>query len=774
MSKGKWKNNPRANDPNYYYDEKSKQYRKKSQKMKDKENGIEHSSKYADNPDYYFDEKRKQYRKKTNGRKKSKYADNPDYYYDETKKRYKKIRKQSKYADNLDYYYDEKSKQYRKKTNGRKPSKYAGNPDYYYDENTKKYKKIRKTSKYADNPDYYYDEKRKRYRKKPNGRKQSRFANDPNYYKDETTGKWTLKCIKYTRDNPVLIFWNGVDFSDFTVCDDKLLSGPTTFNCIEDFIANYHQKYGPIKGRNVYVSNPQKFLKTLCRYSKKDWSKSLTNPNYKSHIMININHVSETYYEINTLLTKNTDIFYDCTKSDEEAYNALYSYAKYILSLCHTGCTTAKVAHNLKMIDTNPTKNTPELLKARCGSIMPRWDIKGLPKDLNDTLRPAFYGGINYVNYDDIGKELKNLTYLDRNSAYPYIDANSPLPVELPVGKKVEETLTPEDCMTYLKYEYNLDRTLSIVKCTLVLDHIKPNHLYNDPFHLFNSDRLTTRFNDVLVIYDMLFTTVDLYNLAVLYKGCLQQVEINYKWTFRTRRGIYRNFVQKHYEKRQQLKKELENLYAEQKYDEALQTNIKLTAEKSLLNFSTGKDAEKFSGGSTEYNGKFLPIAIFRTAWQRFALCKIINYLGEHFKYGDTDSAIVDEIGMKMLNDLKASQKILSLGTELGQWKCVDKIDKFRVLGHKLYGYVADTKEKIVIAGFSTSLLRKVVHYNNFNYKLRVDMDTVKEYGSLEDIAKFTQMCFTSDDIYYTDKSFSLIQKERFTPSQKELLKIYA
>ena len=696
MSKGKWKNNPKADNPDYYYDEKSKQYRKKSQKMKDKENGIEHSSKYA------------------------------------------------------------------------------GNPDYYYDETKKKYKKIRKHSKYADNPDYYFDEKSKQYRKRTNGRKQSRYADDPDYYKDETTGKWKLKCIEYTRDNPVLIFWNSLDCSDITVCDDKLLSGPTTFNHIRDFIVDYHQKYGPIKGRNVYVANPQKFLKTLCRYSKKEWSKSLTNPNYKSHIMININHVSETYYEINTLLTKNTDIFYEYAKTNEEAYNALYTYAKHILSMCHTGCTTAKIAHNLKMIDTNPTKNTPELLKARCGSIMPLWDIKGLPKDLNDTLRPAFYGGINYVNYDDIGKELKNLTYLDRNSAYPYVDANMPLPVGLPEAGTVNETLTPEDCLTYGIYEYNIDRTLSVVKCTLVLDNIEEKHMYNDCFHLFNGDRLITKFNQ-LVIYDMLFSTLDLHNLAVIYKGCLKQVEINYKWTFRTKRGIYRNFVQKHYEKRQQLKRELENLNAENKYDEALQTNIELTAEKSLLNFSTGKDAEKFSGGSAEYNGKYLPIAIFRTAWQRLALCKIINYLGEHFKYGDTDSAIVDEIGMKMLNDIKQSQKILSLGTELGQWKCVDKIDKFRVLGHKLYGYVADTKkEKIVIAGFSTSLLRKVVNYNNFNYKLRVDMNTVKEYGNTEDIAKFTKMCFTDDDIYYTDKCFSLIQKERFTPGQKELLKLYA
>src|SRR5699024_11194038 len=72
---------------------------------------------------------------------------------------------------------------------------------------------------------------------------------------------------------------------------------------------------------------------------------------------------------------------------------------------------------------------------------------------------------------------------------------------------------------------------------------------------------------------------------------------------------------------------------------------------------------------ASEYNRKFLPVAIAITAWGRQQLVKMANLLGEHFLYCDTDSVhFIEGGGQEKIDQAVKDGSIEIQPDKLGAW----------------------------------------------------------------------------------------------------------
>lgn len=298
-----------------------------------------------------------------------------------------------------------------------------------------------------------------------------------------------------------------------------------------------------------------------------------------------------------------------------------------------------------------------------------------ITREVKETLRLAYRGGICLLNPAYADKELSDITEIDVNSMYPHILKSELLPIGYP---RYAEG----------KYVYNNDRPLAIqlISCAY---KVKPSGLpwlSNGAFYTDYLGQYKSSSNGQIVT--LALTSVDLpFFLRHYDVECLEYVCY---YSFRAARGIMADYVD-YYNAIKVASSGVEREIAKKRNN--LLTG--LFGEADSFSYKTpyyDKDNDTvryhIKRQDKKYPTSYVPMAAFITAYGRAKLLRKIAEIGrDKWIYSDTDSCYLFGDVIKDVDALR-----------LGAWK-VKKWDRGRFLVEKQYIVESGDARKQVIAG---------------------------------------------------------------------------
>lgn len=301
-----------------------------------------------------------------------------------------------------------------------------------------------------------------------------------------------------------------------------------------------------------------------------------------------------------------------------------------------------------------------------------------LPYEIDKDIRQAYKGGINFINPEIKGKELKKGTVVDCNSIYPYVMRNRSFPYGIP---------------EFFEGQYKYDRNYPLYIQQLVCEFkVKKNKLpvimkkgqglYAGNIYLEESGEDPVALTLTNIDLQLFFENYDVYNITYL-SG----------WKFKSMKGIFndyidtwikiKNFATEHNMKalRQTAKLMLNSLYGKLSTNQDEQSKQSYVDENGIVKYKLNDKGRK--------NGGYIPVGAFITSYAReltTRTCqKIIDYSIKKynknlFYYTDTDSA---HCGLTEEEIIEAGIEVDPV--ELGKWKIEGKFKQAKFIKQKCY-----------------------------------------------------------------------------------------
>lgn len=313
--------------------------------------------------------------------------------------------------------------------------------------------------------------------------------------------------------------------------------------------------------------------------------------------------------------------------------------------------------------------------------------------EIEKKLRKGYYGGLTYVNpiYQD--KIIKNVSVYDRNSMYPAVMINHPMPY----GRIKNREPGPDDL-----YVIEIETKFKLKEGHLPFIQNK-NGIYRDADVMTESDD-----------YMRLVLPSPMYEL--FHENYEVEEEVLNQWTFASKYGIFDQHI-KHFMnikantkdpgERMLAKLRLNGLYGKfgQDLDRINKTPI-LKDNKISFIHEKGKPSNTLT---------YLPVSIFTTAWAKYDLIKAAEQFGDRFVYCDTDSIhVIHQDG---------DEKLLPLDPKkLGYWKYENTFELGKYVRPKMYshGYTDNQGNQIITEVKAAGLpenARSQITFENLTYE---------------------------------------------------------
>lgn len=321
--------------------------------------------------------------------------------------------------------------------------------------------------------------------------------------------------------------------------------------------------------------------------------------------------------------------------------------------------------------DIKATFNKTYYTETQDGKHLGRWDefFPTLTPEMDDWLRPAYYGGLNISWKKGVHRGV-DLTHKDRHSMYPSVmrgiaskPSNEPplLPYGVPV-RIPEHVIIDEWC---IEHGY----PLFVLRGWLKL-HLKKGM---KPWFKFKNakDRLmeglasTDYVTDCRQFHELTLTCTDIRNLERFYILEWDNESEVEGYAFKAKAGLFKEYVDKWYEvKKNAPSGSVERMIAKLMLNSAY-GRFGMSRYMTDVAFDWDDDIDDWAFENEEYIADdvkgYLPIALFITAWARWALLDAVLAIGiDRVIHCDTDSVIY--IGTEDIADILGSTK------ELGDW----------------------------------------------------------------------------------------------------------
>ena len=326
-----------------------------------------------------------------------------------------------------------------------------------------------------------------------------------------------------------------------------------------------------------------------------------------------------------------------------------------------------------------------------------RWRFVALDNEVDETIRPAYWGGISYTPKHKAGKDHIDIGVMDINSSYPDKAANR----KLPYGKPIQEFGEGK----------HPDMSKFWIAEALVEFKLKSkNHLPCIPSRAISEGRpleIDKWVDDSKGIVKIRFSNIDYMTMHESYDFEIIRWCWSIHWAWKKHREVAK-FV--NYNNDNKVKY---NELARNEKNPAKKIEYKTIENRSKIDNNSfyGKFGEEIikegktphlevddegnddiiwkidrEDEATEYNRKFLPVAIAITAWGRQQLVGMANILGEHFLYCDTDSVHYLREGGQEKIDKAIEDGVLTIHpNKLGAWDFEGNYVRGRFLRAKCY-----------------------------------------------------------------------------------------
>lgn len=323
-----------------------------------------------------------------------------------------------------------------------------------------------------------------------------------------------------------------------------------------------------------------------------------------------------------------------------------------------------------------------------------RWRFRPLSTEVDNAIRKAYWGGISYVPPDKVQKDFYNILVYDINSSYPHKAAEC----KLPYGHTLSE----------YGEDKHPDMSKFWVAEALVEFKLKPHCIPCIPAKAITEGRPIDAdkwVDNSHGIVRMVFSNIDYETIQMSYDFTVVRWMWSIHWAWKRHKEIA-NFVHKNNNikvKYGKLAKETTD--PEKKIEYMTMRNrakidnnsfygkfgeevVKIGKTPYLENVD-GKEVVRWKADrvdeQSEYNRKFLPVAIAITAWGRRQLVQLANKLGEHFLYCDTDSVHFLKTGEYIIKESAEKGEIEVDDLKLGAWSFEGEYKRGRYLRSKCY-----------------------------------------------------------------------------------------
>ncbi len=373
-----------------------------------------------------------------------------------------------------------------------------------------------------------------------------------------------------------------------------------------------------------------------------------------------------------------------------------------------------------------------------------KYRFPGLETKDDLLIRPAYWGGISYVNEDYQGKDLYNINVYDINSSYPYQLAYQKLPYGHPVLK--------------LGPGMHPDMSKFWIAEVLISFDIKKDRLPCIPTKAITENKPITNtkwLKHSQGIVRMRFCCIDYYNIKDSYDFEIISWEWSIHFAWKVQKEIQSYILQNNEDKIKYSK------LAKKEKDPVKKKEYLARSQRAKINnnafygkfgeqvIKKGKTPHLNADGSVDYRldredeatdwtRKYLPVAIATTAWGRRQLVLKANMLGKYFIYCDTDSIHFLEEGQKLLDRAVKRGELKVDPVELGAWDFEGSFDRGRFLRPKCY-YEENIGEtpQVTLAGLpadphtgARSKQRSVITWENFHIGLKIPKEQSNKLAS--------------------------------------------
>lgn len=326
-------------------------------------------------------------------------------------------------------------------------------------------------------------------------------------------------------------------------------------------------------------------------------------------------------------------------------------------------------------------------------AFFPAWKLRFPPleDDIDEQIRPAYWGGLAYVNPKHQGKDCYNIGSYDINSSYPAQLSKKPLPYG-PLLKRTGEGQEP-------------DHTKFWVGELLATFSLKPGHVPCIPTRAIIEGRPVTVdkwLADSEGVVRLVISSVDYVTILEQYHFSVIRWNWALHWAQRRHREVAA-FVETNNEI-----KVNNRAKAKQTDDPEVKRELLIRANRAKIDNNAfygkfGEDIVKhrktpaLERGEVIYRNaepdivplnrrRFLPVAIAVTAWARRQLIQFANILGDDFIYCDTDSVhYFRQGGEPKIQQAIERGDIITDALELGAWEHEGNYTRGRFLRAKCY-----------------------------------------------------------------------------------------
>lgn len=328
----------------------------------------------------------------------------------------------------------------------------------------------------------------------------------------------------------------------------------------------------------------------------------------------------------------------------------------------------------------------------------------------DESIRPAYWGGISYVPKHKAGKDYFYVGAYDINSSYPDKAAN----FKLPYGKCVAEYGEGKhpDMSKFWVAE-------ALVEFTLKKDCLPciPSRAISEGGLVEERGEKDKWVEDSKGIVRMTFCNIDYMTMQKSYHIKIWRWCWSMHWAWKVQKEVAR-FVNRNNDRKVKYSK-----LAKKEKDPIKKVEYNTIRNRAKIDNNSfyGKFGEEvIKKGKTPYleeDGsitwkvdreevqserarKYLPVAIAITAWGRQQLVTMANLLGEHFLYCDTDSVHYLMSGQYKI-DKAVKEGVIEVDAEkLGAWKFEGKFRRGRYLRPKAYmEQTFDGEYQVTLAG---------------------------------------------------------------------------
>lgn len=363
----------------------------------------------------------------------------------------------------------------------------------------------------------------------------------------------------------------------------------------------------------------------------------------------------------------------------------------------------------------------------------------------DDYLRNAYYGGMTYVDFENIKKiEKKSKTrsglVYDVNSLYPFCMES----FELPIGKgNLGVNIPYENMSAEYKKQFPLYvQTIRIYDMKVKKDKIPFIQVKDNPN--FNGRQIIKENINLFGKKEVIDITLPSPMLEMLFE-CYDVLsyELGTHFAFESKKGLFDNYLNFWGEIKRK-SKGAEKQVAKLRQN-GLYGKFGTAGDNEIALIDTTDDKFNVIHTHTNYIGDtlYLPTAMFITAYAKCHLIKAINSNRHRFMYCDTDSIHLS--GTEPVKGIDVDDNIY------GAWKHEMIFDDYKYVGSKRYAERAVIKrgDKIKLDNFY--LAKWEFKCCGLSEKIMKQIDDIKTFTTCPHNSKELKKLekFSKDDIYY-------------------------